>query len=232
MAVPVNHRISPTIQLLVALRFFATGSYLITVGDTINISKSATYFHQLQKHKDKTELFARPGFPSAVGCVDRRQRNRYGWFSINVQGICNARLEFTNFLARWPGSTHDTGVVRHSRICHLLHQGVYRDAVLLGDSGYPDLPFLMRPLRNPQTAAEHLYNEAQIRTRNCIERCFGVWARRFAVVEIGWRFCTPGRTVAVIIATAVLHNISLLFRHFPDEKPMWRHTMQFMQTLH
>ncbi|XP_015124125.1 putative nuclease HARBI1 isoform X3 [Diachasma alloeum] len=176
----------------------------------------------------QTELFARSAFPSAVCCVNGRQvriqsyggengelyRNRHGWFSINVQGICNARLDFTNFVARWPGATHDTRVFRHSRICHLLYQEVYRDALLLGDSGYPDLPFLMTPLRNPQTAAEHLYNEAQIRTRNCIERCFGVWARRFAVVEIGSRFHTPERTVAVIIATAVLHNISVWFRPF------------------
>ncbi|XP_015109335.1 putative nuclease HARBI1 [Diachasma alloeum] len=244
-----NHRITSSIQLLVALRFFATGSYLITVGDTMSISKSATWeiVHRVApliaalspdyikfpstpeaQRQAQAELFARSAIPNAVGCVDGRQvrhqsyggengelyRNRHGWFSINVQGICNARLEFTNFVARWPGATHDTRVFRHSRICHLLYQGVYRDALLLGDSGYPDLPFLMTPLRNPQTAAEHLYNEAQIRTRNCIERCFEVWARRFTVVEIGSRFHTPERTVAVIIATAALHNISLWFRPF------------------
>lgn len=37
-----NKSISPMNQLLIALRFYATGSFLQTIGDTINISKSSS----------------------------------------------------------------------------------------------------------------------------------------------------------------------------------------------
>ena len=36
-----NNPLTPLFQVLVALRFFATGSFYITIGDTLNISKSA-----------------------------------------------------------------------------------------------------------------------------------------------------------------------------------------------
>ena len=47
--------------------------------------------------------------------------------------------------------------------------------ILVGDGGYPCLPFLIIPLRNPQTEEEIRYNEIQIRTRQIVERTFGVW---------------------------------------------------------
>ncbi|XP_017467321.1 PREDICTED: uncharacterized protein LOC108359803 [Rhagoletis zephyria] len=66
---------------------------------------------------------------------------------------------------------------------------------------------MMTPLSHPTTAAERLYNESQIRTRNCIERCFGVWKRRFPVLSIGIRL-SQDTTMAVIIACGILHNIA------------------------
>ena len=35
-----NHALTPTVQLLVALRFFASGSFLQIIGDTVGLSKS------------------------------------------------------------------------------------------------------------------------------------------------------------------------------------------------
>ena len=35
-------------------------------------------------------------------------RNRKGYFSINVQAICDLELKLTNVVVRWPGSTHDS----------------------------------------------------------------------------------------------------------------------------
>jgi len=66
----------------------------------------------------------------------------------------------------------------------------------------------MTPLLNPATPAEHLYNEAQIRTRSKVERCFGIWKRRFAVLTFGSRFHKVEKILPVITATAVLHNIA------------------------
>ncbi|XP_011859568.1 PREDICTED: putative nuclease HARBI1 [Vollenhovia emeryi] len=85
--------------------------------------------------------------------------------------------------------------------------GTFNDGLLLADSAYPNVPYIMTPLQNPVTPQEHLYNEAQIRTRSIIERFFGIWKKKFAVLSIGTRFHTIERTLPIIIATAVLHNI-------------------------
>lgn len=54
---------------------------------------------------------------------------------------------------------------------------------------------------------EHLYNEAHIRTRNSVERLFGVWKQRFPVLAYGFR-CNLEVVLTSIVATAVLHNIA------------------------
>ncbi|KAF0753065.1 putative nuclease HARBI1 [Aphis craccivora] len=74
------------------------------------------------------------------------------------------------------------------------------------DSGYALKPYMLTPILNQVGRIEMLYNESQIRTKNIIERCFGVWKRRFPVLLLGMRLQL--RTVqAIIVATAILHNI-------------------------
>ncbi|KAH1024891.1 hypothetical protein HUJ05_009727 [Dendroctonus ponderosae] len=76
-----------------------------------------------------------------------------------------------------------------------------------GDSGYPLKSYLLTPLANTGTRTERLYNESYIRTRNCIEKLFGVWKRRFPVLAYGLRL-KVSTVMSVILATAVLHNIA------------------------
>ncbi|CAI6359742.1 unnamed protein product [Macrosiphum euphorbiae] len=40
-------------------------------------------------------------------------------------------------------------------------------------------PYIFTPLLNPVTNAEKNYNKAHIKTRNIVERVFGVWKRKF-----------------------------------------------------
>lgn len=75
--------------------------------------------------------------------------------------------------------------------------------------------YLLMPLINPNIPAEECYNETQIRTRNIIERFFGVIKRRFPVLSLGMRLKLE--TVQdVIVATAVLHNLT---RNQNEEDP-------------
>lgn len=148
-------------------------------------------------------------------------RNRKGYFFINVQAIINKNLEFTDIVARWPGSVHDSTIFNNSRIRALFEAGTFGDGILLGDSGYPLRSYLITPLLNPRSRAEQLYNESHIRTRNIIERTFGIWKRRFPVMALGLRFQKVENILPVIVATAVLHNIArrggdLLPRIDPD----------------
>lgn len=59
--------------------------------------------------------------------------------------------------------------------------------MLLGDSGYALTRYMMTPLPESTnfTRAEKLYQEAQIRTRNVVERAFGIWKRRFPILSKG-----------------------------------------------
>lgn len=56
---------------------------------------------------------------------------------------------FTNVVAKWPGSTHDSFVFTNSLIHERLESNhAFEDGYLLGDSGYPCKPFLMTPYPN------------------------------------------------------------------------------------
>lgn len=79
---------------------------------------------------------------------------------------------------------------------------------MLGDSGYALKKYLITPILNPRTEAEQLFNESQIRSRNPIERLFGVLKRRFPILSLGIRLSLE-TAKAVIIACAVLYNIAL-----------------------
>lgn len=62
------------------------------------------------------------------------------FFSLNVQAVCNANLEITDIVARWPGSVHDSTIF-HNNLRVNFENYMYRNALLLGDSGYPSSSF-------------------------------------------------------------------------------------------
>lgn len=134
-------------------------------------------------------------------------RNRKGYFSVNVQVISDAKNNIIDIVARWPGSAHDSNIFENSVVRMRFENGDMGDGVLLGDSGYPVRKYLITPLNNPVTQGETLFNEAQIRTRNVVERTFGIWKRRFPILSVGMR-CSIPLAQNIIIATAVLHNIA------------------------
>ncbi|XP_062531763.1 putative nuclease HARBI1 isoform X3 [Bombyx mori] len=211
---------------------------LLSVADFIGVSKASAcrtvrdvsnaiaqlYSKYIYMHSDtEQDFYAVSRFPRVLGALDGTHiriqspcsqigeefRNRKGYFSLNVQAVCNADLLFMNVVTRWPGSAHDATIFNNSDLRAQCENGSFGNKWLLGDSAYPLKPYLLTPLINTQTRGEQLYNEAHIRTRNCIERCFGVWKRRFPVVALTLRLSLL-RANAVIIATAVLHNICRL----------------------
>lgn len=131
-----------------------------------------------QIHQGQREFFEISGFIRVIGAIDCKHvriqsyggenaelyRNRKGYFSINVQAVINARLEFIDIVTRWPGATHDSTIFNNSQIKALFEAGRFGDGILLGDSGYPNLPYLMTPLNNPVTPAEQLYTRSNSHT--------------------------------------------------------------------
>lgn len=82
--------------------------------------------------------------------------------------------------------------------------------ILIGDNGYPCLPFLLTPVLNATTHEQLAYNNIHRRTRQIVERTFGVWKRRFPCLARGLTTKLICSTT-IIIACAVLHNLSLIY---------------------
>jgi hypothetical protein len=168
-------------------------------------------------------------FPGCIGALDCTHvrikspggvdaeiyRNRKNFFSINVQTISDARLMIRSIVAQWPGSTHDSTILRNSRIKQRLNDGEFGDGVLVADSGYAVERRIITPLLTVLTDVENLFNESQIRTRNPVERSYGVWKRRFPILSLGINV-KMRVAQAIIVATAVLHNIA---RRFGCDEP-------------
>ncbi|XP_045107700.1 putative nuclease HARBI1 [Portunus trituberculatus] len=229
------------LKMLVTLRYLATGSFLLTVADIMDIAKSSACravgevvqliaflapdyikFPQPEARQMASKLYDIAGMPGVLGCIDcthipiqslggnnvEMYRCRKGFYSLNVQGICDSELKFMHVVASWPGSVHDSRIFSNCRICYLLDQEDYRGLYLLGDSGYPSREYLLTPLLAPRTEKHRRYNVAHIQTRNSIERAFGVLKRRFASLSIPLRTKLPN-TKRIVMACAILHNIAI-----------------------
>ena len=91
----------------------------------------------------------------------------------------------------------------------------------VGDSGYPLEPWLMTPLATTTTMQEVAFNAAHCKTRNVVERCFGVWKSRFRCLDKtgGTLLYGAEKTCQLVVATAVLHNIAISRRLASVEDP-------------
>ncbi|XP_050706380.1 putative nuclease HARBI1 [Eriocheir sinensis] len=230
------------LKMLVTLRYLATGNFLLTIADNLDMSKASagkcvrevahlisylapTYIQfprPEEAHHVAQRFYDIAGMPGVIGCVDGTHipiqspggddvevyRCRKGFYSLNVQGICDSDLMFTSIVASWPGSVHDARVFENSNECYNLEQGNYNGLYLLGDSGYPCREYLLTPLLTPRNEKERNYNISHAKTRNCVERAFGVLKRRFACLSIPLRTKLTN-SKQIVMACVVLHNIAV-----------------------
>ena len=110
------------------------------------------------------------GFPNAVGAIDvshisikaphinhEDYFNRKQNYSINLQGVVDADGKFIDVSTGWPGSIHDARVLRLSTLYRRVENdviltepvrhinGEHVRPLLIGDSAYPLLPWLVGP---------------------------------------------------------------------------------------
>lgn len=116
--------------------------------------------------------FFRGGIPNICGLVDGTQVqvlrpilheeayvNRHNYHSLNVQVICDSDSKFTNVVAKWPGSVHDSTIMQMSNITTYFEQpGNHNKGLLLGDSGYRCQNWLLTPYRNANTIQQERFN--------------------------------------------------------------------------
>ncbi|KAJ1209528.1 hypothetical protein NDU88_004903 [Pleurodeles waltl] len=130
---------------------------------------------------------------------------------MNVQMVCLADQYISHLNAIFSDSVHDACILRNSSIPYVMGQFQRHRVWLLGDSGYPNLSWLLTPVRNPRTRAEERYNEAHGRTRRVIERTFGLLKARFRCLNMtgGSLFYSPKKVCQIIVACCMLHNLAL-----------------------
>lgn len=169
--------------------------------------------------KTKQDFFNIANCPSIIGAIDGTHvkirspggeypllyMNRKGFYSINVQVVSDAHCRIRDIVARWRGSIHDARIWDESILKQKFDNGQI-NGILLGDSGYPASQYILTPVLNPATDAETRYNRSHVRTRNVVERLFGLWKGKFRSMFNGLQL-NIDTTKAAIIATAILHNI-------------------------
>ncbi|KAK9701963.1 DDE superfamily endonuclease [Popillia japonica] len=197
-----NNVLSPEEMVLIASRFLACGSLLTILGELSGVDKCIGAL-------DCTHI----RIQSPGGQYVERYRSTKGFFSHNVQVVCDSDLLIRNIICRWHGSAHDSTIFNNSSLKVKLENEEFGEgSLVVGDSGYAVRKHLITPLTNPRTPrtpAEHLFNESQIRTRNPVERCFGAWKRRFLALALGIRLHNS-KVEAITVAAAVLYNVACM----------------------
>ena len=176
------------------------------------------------------------GLPNVVGAIDGSHVqikapkschedyfNRKQNYSINLQGTVDGTGMFIDVSTGWPGSMHDARVLRLSSLYRKATndeiltepektiEAVPLRPLLLGDSAYPLLPWLIGPY--PQSATltrdQSRFNKAMNKSRVVVEQAFGKlkcrWRCLLKVLEDGTR-----KVPLTILACCILHNICLL----------------------
>ncbi|GBP37779.1 Putative nuclease HARBI1 [Eumeta japonica] len=150
-------------------------------------------------------------FIKIVGTLDATIIEVFGQNPISMRKRLDHLKKFLDIVARWAGSIHDSRIFRMSAVYQKYNQGILSGR-LVGDNGYPSLPFLLTPIEPPPLdPPSERYNGAHIKTRNVVERTFGVWKKRFPCLSkgLGNKLSTVSN---IIVATAVLHNLSFILK--------------------
>lgn len=126
-----------------------------------------------------------------------------------MQTVSAADLKIIDIVTRWQGSAHDSTICNNSNLKRRFELGEFRNYVLVGDQGYANSNYLITPLTVCRNAIETLCNESIIRTRNCVERQYGVIKRRFPILSRGIQLKSLDDTQFLIVATAILHNFAI-----------------------
>lgn len=143
-------------------------------------------------------------------------RNRRKFFSINVQTVCDAQLRIQNIVAKWPGGSKDKDIFQASDIKQRFENNEFKDCVLIAGAGYTPLSYLITRMPQPTAFVDSIFNESLNFTLKHTSKLYSNWKNRFPVLSLGIGVKDLDKIQAIIMATAVLHNIA---DQFEDDHP-------------
>lgn len=128
--------------------------------------------------------------------------------------ICDSDLKIISICAKFGGAAHDSYVWRLWSISRYLEEEHFNNGMigwLLGDSGYPQRPWLMTPvLHTTENTPQAHYTNMHVHTRVCVERCIGLLKARWrCLLRHRVLHYEPTKCAKIINACAVLHNLCL-----------------------
>ncbi|KAL7535942.1 hypothetical protein ACHAWF_005314 [Thalassiosira exigua] len=135
------------------------------------------------------------------------RKDKYGF---NLQGICDHTLRFIWYEMEWPGGTSDYMAFVTSALCIALESNAHTKKILdgftfVGDNAYVKKPYMAVPLKGVQKGYRDAYNFYLSQLRITIERCFGVFVHRWAILRAP--LTIPIQKVAPLVEALVrLHN--------------------------
>ncbi|CAM4614605.1 unnamed protein product [Lepidochelys kempii] len=141
--------------------------------------------------------FAQMGFPNCGGAIDgthipelapahraSKYINRKGYFSMVLQAFVDHRGLFMDINAGWSGKVHDTRIFQNTGLFRKLQAGalfpdqkitvgeVEMPVVILGDSTYPLMPWLMKPYTRSLDSNKKRFNNRLSQCRMTVEGAF------------------------------------------------------------
>lgn len=167
---------------------------------------------------------------SVVPSDQGRYRNRKQAITTNMLGVVDWNMKFLYVLPGWEGSSSDSRVLRDAmrnnrQDAFVVPHGKY----YLVDAGYTNGPGFLAPFRSaryhlkewvasqqqPQTSKD-LYNLRHSRARNVVERTFGLWKKKWAILRVQSFFDIKDQ-IRIINACCVLHNFARDRQHVMDD---------------
>lgn len=189
-----------------------------------------------------SEFEAKFGMIQAFGCIDgthipikcpiKGAQDYFcykGFFSLNVQAVCDYRGRFMDVECRWPGSVHDAKVFANSSVNLKLRENkmpeTYQTVIpgydkipnyLIGDPAYPLVPHCLKEYESCQKNEEVIFNGLLRSARNPIECAFGRLKARWS--RLTHKIDLKIETIPTMVyACFVLHNYCEENKMYVDE---------------
>jgi hypothetical protein len=137
---------------------------------------------------------------------------RKGFYSINVQAVCDSDWRFLDIDIRWPGSTSDTMAWMTTDVYKAIQQKIIPDGFFfVGDAAYPCSKHMLTPVPGNVWSIGRWadsYNFRQSPLRINVECAFGLFMKRWGIM---WKplECSFKRAPAVFKCCVLLHNFCI-----------------------
>lgn len=158
--------------------------------------------------------------------------------SMILQAIVDPEMRFRNVITGWPGSLNDDIVLRSSgffKLCGegkmlngkkmVLPEGTELGEYIVGDAGFPLLPWLLTPYRGkhlPDFQAE--YNKRLFATKMVAQRALARLKEMWKIIHgVMWK-PDKHKLPRIILVCCILHNIVIdMEDEMQDELPLSHH---------